>query len=176
MNTLDKLSEEYESGILTTKAGANTKKPSPPPEWNLLHRLLRIKPECRVLVVCHSRRVTRNIFHQLMVAEEARGIKDMARDHDNRNCYTGRLDKDNVWGMKPVWFAIEHFTIINSKVSKSPKLTAVRFTQTRGSAQSLRRLVELLGAHLQEDHLHNNAKETGEIVNMIRTGRADTRD
>jgi hypothetical protein len=177
MNTLDKLSEEYESGVMATRTAAPStarKTSQAPGEWNLLHRLLRIKPESRVLVICHSRRIARNILSQLILAEESRGIKELTRDLDNRNSFTGRLDKENVWGMKPIWFAIELFSILRD--GHASKLTAARFTQIRGSAQSLRKLVELLAVHLQENHLHDEAKETKEIVSLIKTGRPDIKD
>jgi hypothetical protein len=171
MNTLDKLSEEYESGIVASKA---QNKKSQPHEWNLLHRLLRIKPESRVLVMRHSRRISRNILSQLILGEEPHGIMDLTRDLDNRSSFTGRLDQENAWALKPVSFAIELFSILRD--GKVSRLTAVRFTQTRGSALSLRKLVELLTAHLEADHLHTNPKETKEIARLIQTGRPDIRD
>jgi hypothetical protein len=59
---------------------------------------------------------------------------------------------------------------------KKSKITAVRFTQTRGSGPSLRRLVELLCLHLENGHLHEDTKETKEIARLIQTGRVDNMD
>jgi hypothetical protein len=169
MNTLDKLSEEFESGVTT-----NLRQKPQPKEWNLLHRLLRIKPESRVIVMCHSRRVSRNIISQLMLAQDMNGIEELVRDVKNRNLFTGNLVKDNAWNLKAVSFAIELFSILRD--GKVSKLTAIRFTQTRGSAQSLRRMVDMLSAHLYEHHLHDNLKEAKEIVSLIKTGRPDIKD
>jgi hypothetical protein len=60
--------------------------------------------------------------------------------------------------------------LVNGKKSK---ITAVRFTQTRGSGPSLRKLVELLCSHLENGHLHEDTKETKEIVRLIQTGRVE---
>jgi hypothetical protein len=75
------------------------------------------------------------------------------------------------WGLKPVSFALELFNILRD--GKQSSLTAVRFTQTRGSGASLRKLVEMLCQHLENGHLHSNAKETKEITKLIQTGRVE---
>jgi hypothetical protein len=173
MNTLDKLSEEFESNIATIRT-PQIKSDSQPGERNLLHRFLRFKPETRVLILAHNRRATRHILSQLILTEEHRGIRDLARDLDNRNSFTGRLDKHNAWGMKPVWFVLELFAILRD--GRTSKITAVRFTQESGSAQSLRKLVDMLAGRLQGGHLHGNAKEAKEIASLIKNGRAEIRD
>jgi hypothetical protein len=75
------------------------------------------------------------------------------------------------WGLKPVSFAMELFSILRE--GKKSKITAVRFTQTRGSGSSLRKLVELLSQHLQLGHLLDDPKETKEIIRLIQYGRVD---
>jgi hypothetical protein len=66
-----------------------------PQEWNLLHRILRIKPESRVFVMCHSRLVARNVICHILLNEQSNGICDLARDPENENSFTGNLEKDN---------------------------------------------------------------------------------
>ena len=78
------------------------------------------------------------------------------------------------WGLKPVSFALEFFSILVD--GKKSRITAVRFTQTRGSAQSLRKLMDMLLVHLENGHLHEDLKETKEIIRLIQTGRVDSAD
>jgi hypothetical protein len=63
--------------------------------WNLLSRILRIKPECRVIVMNHNRAVARNMICQILLHEQSSGIGDLMRDAANRNSYMGRLDEEN---------------------------------------------------------------------------------
>jgi hypothetical protein len=64
-------------------------------EWNLLDRLLGLKPEAKVLVLCHPRKSARSILSRILLAEHGSGITDLKRDVEARNSFTGRLDKDN---------------------------------------------------------------------------------
>jgi hypothetical protein len=66
-----------------------------PAEWNLLHRILRLKPESRVLVLSHARPHARNVICRILLNEKANGICDLTRDLENENSFNGRLDNDN---------------------------------------------------------------------------------
>jgi hypothetical protein len=167
---------------------APAEKKKDPTEWNLLDRLLWFKPESKVFVMCHPRKTSRYVLCRALSQEGKSGIMDIAFDANNRNNVTGRLDKENSkfeaycfrvrstnicveWNMKPVSFVLEFFSILRD--GKQSSLTAVRFTQTRGCGASLRKLVELLYQHLENVHLHSDAKETKEIIKLIQTGRVD---
>jgi hypothetical protein len=80
----------YDSQI----AIANPEKKQPG-EWNLLHRILRLKPESRVLVLSHARPRARSIICRILLNEKANGIYDLTRDAENENSFLGRLDKEN---------------------------------------------------------------------------------
>lgn len=152
-------------------AVASSAKKKDPTEWNLLDRLLWFKPESRVFIMSHPRKASRFILCRALTQERESGIKDLAFDSINRNTFTGRLDKENKWHLKPVSFALEFFSILRN--GKQSSLTAVRFTQTRGCGASLRKLVELLCHHLEDGHLHTNAKEVKEMTKLIQTGRVE---
>ena len=124
--------------------------------------------------MCHSRLAAKNIICRILLNEQSNGIRDLTRDPNNNNSFIGHVDKDNKWGLKPVSFALELFSILVN--GKKSKITAVRFTQTRGSGPSLRKLVEMLCQHLENGHLHEDAKETKDIVRLIQTGCLDGMD
>jgi hypothetical protein len=74
---------------------APTGKKKDPTEWNLLDRLLWFKPESKVLVMCHDRKNARVILCDLLSQDWNTGIKDVVFDRNNRNTFSGRLDKEN---------------------------------------------------------------------------------
>jgi hypothetical protein len=76
------------------------------------------------------------------------------------------------WGLKPVWFAMELFSILRE--GKEAHLTAIRFTQTRGSASSLYKLGEHLSKQLEKTHLYKDAEEVKQITRLIQTGTLDS--
>jgi hypothetical protein len=78
------------------------------------------------------------------------------------------------WNLKPVSFAVELFSILRD--GSQARLTAIRFTQTRGSGPSLRKLVDLLSTVLENGYLHEDSKETKEIARLILTGRLENDD
>lgn len=75
------------------------------------------------------------------------------------------------WNLKPVSFAVELFNILRN--GSQARITAVRFTQTRGSGPSLRKLVELFSTVLENGYLHEDVKETKQIARLILTGRVE---
>jgi len=71
------------------------KKRAPPKEWNLLDRLLGLKPESRVVIMCHPRKIARQLLIRLLMAEARGGISDVFQDPANRNSMTGKLVEQN---------------------------------------------------------------------------------
>src|ERR1700753_2313858 len=86
--------KDFRGDVDSRIAIATTEKKAPH-EWNLLHRILRIKPESRVFVMCHSRPVARNIICRILLNEQPNGICDLTSDQENENSFTGHLEKDN---------------------------------------------------------------------------------
>jgi hypothetical protein len=72
------------------------------------------------------------------------------------------------WGLKSVSFAMELFSILRE--GREANLTAIRFTQTRGSATSLYKLGEQLSKQLEKTFLYKNAEEVKQITRLIQTG------
>jgi hypothetical protein len=67
---------------------------------------------------------------------------------------------------------MELFSILRE--GKEANLTAIRFTQTRGSATSLNKLGEHLSKQLEKSYLYKHAEEVKQITRLIQTGTMDS--
>src|ERR1700750_3181073 len=74
---------------------SDTATPVPTEHWNFFRRMFNIKPESKCVVLCLGRNKAREIVCRLLRDANRHGITDVARDPENRNCLTARLDKPN---------------------------------------------------------------------------------
>jgi hypothetical protein len=72
-----------------------------------------------VFVMCHSRLVARNIICRILLNEESNGVRNLARDPDNDNSFTGHLDKDNSKPFTPEIYIVSYFANSNRVGSKA---------------------------------------------------------
>ncbi|EUC42649.1 hypothetical protein COCMIDRAFT_102957 [Bipolaris oryzae ATCC 44560] len=114
-----------------------------PPEMqmNWLSRFLHIKPASKTLCLQVGRGKVRQDFVRLLRDWQRFGIQDVALDRKS-NSISARVDKNNHLKIKPVFFVIELFVVLEH--GRRANLCLARFTQTRGAASSFRKVVDII--------------------------------
>ncbi|KAG6027291.1 hypothetical protein E4U41_000975 [Claviceps citrina] len=117
---------------------------------NWLTRLFRVKPATRYLCMTLSSKRARQEVVILLREWRRYGIRSIQVDKQ-RNIVFGKLGAKNYLNLKEVEFAAEIMTVIEH--GKKHPLTIVRFTQERGAASSLHRIVETMKIMFGSRHM-----------------------
>lgn len=123
-------------------SGDNSNRTGPPEmQMNWLSRFLHIKPASKTLCFHIGRGKVRQDLVRLLRDWQRFGVQDVSFDRGT-NSISGRVDKNNHLKIKPVYFVIELFVVLEH--GHRAKLCLARFTQTRGAASSFRKVVDIV--------------------------------
>ncbi|KAG6005929.1 hypothetical protein E4U43_000521 [Claviceps pusilla] len=117
---------------------------------NWLTRLFRVKPATSYLCLTLSSRRTRQEVVILLREWRRYGMRSIQVDKQ-RNIVFAKLSAKNYLNLKEVEFAAEIMTVIEH--GKKQPLTIVRFTQERGAASSLHRIVATMKIMFESRHI-----------------------
>ncbi|KAG6101803.1 hypothetical protein E4U31_003540 [Claviceps sp. LM219 group G6] len=117
---------------------------------NWLTRLFRVKPATSYICLTLSRKRARQEVVLLFREWRRYGLKNIHVDKQ-RNIVFGKLGAENYLNLKEVEFAAEIMTVIEH--GKKKPLTIIRFTQERGAASSLHRIVETMKIMFESRHI-----------------------
>ncbi|KAJ6443984.1 CAMK/CAMKL/GIN4 protein kinase [Purpureocillium lavendulum] len=131
---------------------------------NWLTRLFRVKPATSYICMTLSRKRARQEITILLREWKRYGMTAIQVDKQ-RNIVFARLGAKNYLNLKEVDFAAEVMTVIEH--GKKQPLSIVRFTQERGAASSLHRIVDTMRIMFDTRHLVVADKEKQKM--MIKT-------
>ncbi|KAG5940226.1 hypothetical protein E4U59_002583 [Claviceps monticola] len=117
---------------------------------NWLTRLFRVKPATSYICLNLSRKRARQEVVLLFREWRRYGLKNIHVDKQ-RNIVFGGLGAKNYLNLKEVEFAAEIMTVIEH--GKKKPLTIIRFTQERGAASSLHRIVGTMKIMFESRHI-----------------------
>ncbi|KAJ4994441.1 serine threonine protein kinase [Stagonosporopsis vannaccii] len=113
----------------------------PDVQMNWLSRFLHIKPATKTLCFHVGRGKVRGDLVRLLRDWQRFGVRDVTFDR-RANTINARVDKVNHLKIKPVSFIIELFVVLEH--GNRANLCLARFTQIRGAASSLRKVVDIV--------------------------------